>query len=112
MLKVEIFKQGTTVLLAATKLWLFYKKLPFSFLSPLSEQCHSNGCAPAWYLVFSWWIYSPWIAAVRGGRAALAPILLLPMSGAQHTLVLLSPPCTNLAAPLGVTLGSGGAWKA
>lgn len=66
MLKVEIFKQETTVLLAATKLWLFYKKLPFSVPSSLSEQWHSNGHSPAWYLVFSWQIYSPWIAG--GGK--------------------------------------------
>lgn len=39
MLKVEIFKQKTTLFLAATKLWLFYKKLSFSCLSLLSEQC-------------------------------------------------------------------------
>lgn len=52
MLKVENFKQETTVHLAGTKLWLFYKILPFSFLSSLPEQCHSNGHAPAWYFVF------------------------------------------------------------
>lgn len=52
MLKVEIFKQETAVLLAATKLWLFYKKMPFSLPSSLSEQCHSNGYSPAiWSLL-------------------------------------------------------------
>lgn len=83
MLKVEIFKQKTTLFLAATKLWLFYKKIVF-FLSFITIRTMSNGLAPACYFVFSCWIYSSWIAAVREGSAGLASILLLPISGAQH----------------------------
>lgn len=64
MLKVEIFKQKITLFLAATKLWLFYKKIVF-FLSFVTIRTMSNGLAPACYFVFSCWIYSSWIAAVR-----------------------------------------------
>lgn len=82
MLKVEIFKQETAVLLAATKLWLFYKKCLFLFL----HHYQNNVTLMDILLLFGlyWWVYSPWITAVREGSVGLASILLLPISGSQH----------------------------
>lgn len=102
MLKVEIFKQETTVLLAATKLWLFYQKMPFSLLSSRSEQCHSNGYSPAiWSLLVALFILD-YCSEGREPRFGLHPALShfrIParVVGEDAKLALLSPLRTNLA---------------